>query len=450
MPPPAPETIAVGDWQLTPLLQVRTRGEYRHAPVDLGGDGTPAVSDALVALERSRLGLGAERGAVRAQVTLQSAAAWGAIPPTATLAGGQPGPALGAYETYVEAHTSAARPSFVRLGRQAITWGEGRLLGAADWSPTGRSLDALRGVLAVGPFDFELLGALLAARAPLGTSFADTAGPASGGEELTGGRALWAIGPWLKLELYALGRITQSGATSLGASRFTFARASGETYVGSLRAFGEWRGWQYGAEGAYEFGRASSLGATRSAFAEAAHVARTFDTLALSPTLRIGGAYASGDDGGGTYKQFDPLLPDVHTWHGAMDIFAWSNLVEGNARLSVVPWTDTTLWLEYRYARLAQPSGDWLNAYLGVVGRAPNSGQADLGHELDLAFEWRPWPVVGLVAGYSVLLLGDGARTIMAAEQRGTQEPGAVPNSFTYAPEATSHLAYLQATVTMP
>ena len=43
-PPAAPETIAVGDWQLAPLLQLRTRGEYRRDPVDMGGAdlrGTP-------------------------------------------------------------------------------------------------------------------------------------------------------------------------------------------------------------------------------------------------------------------------------------------------------------------------------------------------------------------------------------------------------------------------
>src|SRR5215472_18525516 len=116
MPPPAPETIPVGDWQLSPLLQVRSRGEYRHEPVDLGGQGSAAVDDAFVVMERARLGLGVQREGLRAQVTFQDARAWGQLPPTATVpAAQQPGAITGAYEAYIEARTSAVRPSFVRI-----------------------------------------------------------------------------------------------------------------------------------------------------------------------------------------------------------------------------------------------------------------------------------------------------------------------------------------------
>src|SRR5690242_148511 len=73
-PPAAPEKIAVGDWQLAPSMEVRVRGEYRRDAPDLGGldfFGRPSsrVRDAWVAMERSRIGLGAEHGAVRAQIT---------------------------------------------------------------------------------------------------------------------------------------------------------------------------------------------------------------------------------------------------------------------------------------------------------------------------------------------------------------------------------------------
>src|SRR5258705_12394082 len=81
-PPAGPERIAVGDWLLAPSLEVRLRGEYRHDAPDLGGldffgRPSPRVRDAWMVMERSRLGLGAERGAVRAQITLQDARALG-------------------------------------------------------------------------------------------------------------------------------------------------------------------------------------------------------------------------------------------------------------------------------------------------------------------------------------------------------------------------------------
>src|SRR4051812_20655164 len=139
-PTASPETIAVGDWQIAPTLELRTRGEYRRDPLELGGiDATGAdtarVRDAGGVLERTRVGLGAERGPLRAEVQLQDARVWGAPPPLGVL--GSPGgnAVFGAQEAWFEARTSAARPSFLRVGRQTLSWGEGRLVGSADWSP---------------------------------------------------------------------------------------------------------------------------------------------------------------------------------------------------------------------------------------------------------------------------------------------------------------------------
>ena len=63
-----------------PTLEVRVRGEYRRDAPDVGGTSllnhpSPRVRDQWDVLERSRLGLGAERGALRAQITLQDARA---------------------------------------------------------------------------------------------------------------------------------------------------------------------------------------------------------------------------------------------------------------------------------------------------------------------------------------------------------------------------------------
>jgi hypothetical protein len=176
-------------------------------------------------------------------------------------------------------------------------------------------------------------------------------------------------------------------------------------------------------------------------------VSHTFEMLALTPTIRLGGSYASGDDGSGKYKQFDPLLPDVHAWHGAMDVLAWSNELEANARVTIVPWTDVSFSAEYRFAELAQASGDWLNAYLGVVGSAPGNTNLALGHEIDGVVGWRPWPVLGLMAGYSALILGDGARAILDSPNVGR---GSLQSDGTFKAASVSHLAYLQATLTVP
>jgi hypothetical protein len=453
-PPAAPTTIALGDWQLTPLAELRTRGEYWHAPVDVGGGqgfaAAPVITDAGGVLERSRLGLGAERGPLKAQLTLQDARAWGSTPAVALLNAPQTAPAsFGLFEGYVEAHTNAARPSFVRLGRQVVQWGEGRLLGAADWSPVGRSLDAIRGRLGVagGALELEALAAILDSPRPLGNGVLDPAVGATGGVQLYGASATYSFDPIFRAQVYGLVKVARAGSgATVDPRSFAEASTEGEVYTGALHLFGERDGWKWGAEGAYQIGRVPSFTDTQSrqAFAVAASVTKTFEHAVMVPVVRLAGSYASGDDGQGTYKQFDPILPDVHVFYGAMDIFTFSNILEANVRATIAPTGDTTASLEYRWAELAQAKGEWLNAYLTPVGRAPQNTAQDLGHEIDAWFTYTPWAPLDLVAGYSVLIVGDGAKTILAAEGRGSQ------NGTTFSPEDLAHYAYLQATLRVP
>jgi hypothetical protein len=458
-PPAAPEKIAVGDWQLAPTLEIRTRGEFRRDPPDIGGRDfferlTPRVRNAWVVMERSRLGLGAERGALRAQITLQDARALGGPSPTATFAGSRGIDRFMPYEAFGEVRSSGARPNYVRFGRQAVVWGEGRLIGNADFSPVGRSLDAIRAHLALGAFDFEALGVLLEVPGPLGSAFGDTAGPTRSGVQLHGIAAKWRIAPLLEIEAFGLLKIARSSGAELDGSRFQTARLAGDLFTGALRVSGDAKGWTYGAEGAYQFGTASSVGvggSDVSAWAAYGHVSKLLDQVALTPTVRIAGSYASGDDGSSTYKQFDPLLPDPQRFHGQMDLFGWSNVMDASARVSVVPWTDTSFAVEYRYARLAEARGEWIGSYMNAIGRiAPGvvtagTANEELGHEGAATFAWRPWVPLELRIGYSALFLGDGARAVMAARERGRRQPD---NSIST--ETIAHYTYAQATLNVP
>ena len=189
----------------------------------------------------------------------------------------------------------------------------------------------------------------------------------------------------------------------------------------------------------HQLGTATALapgGADVSAFAVYGHVGRRFDELLLTPTLEIGGVYASGDDRGSVYKQFDPILPDPFTY-GAFDVFGLSNHMGGNARLTVVPWTDATIGVDYRYARLARGEGEWIGGYVNGIGApegpsglvlAPTpptvpSVSQELGHEIDAHVSYRPWAPLELQGGWAGVIYGDGAKSIMSAYRRG-YDPG--------------------------
>jgi Alginate export len=418
VPPPAPETIAVGDWELAPVAEVRVRGEYTHGLDD---------EDWVFLTERARLGLDVQRGPVEARVVLQDAHSWdvGALggpfwsPPRVGI--------TGAYEAWGEARTASARPLSLRIGRQPVSWGEGRLLGIADWSPAGRSLDAVRAQAPVGDGAFELLAASLSD---------PTTAPLVAYGELFGARAQWAIHPLFAAEAYVLARLAQAEPPAPASNS-----VRGQTYTGALRLHGDSHAWTWGVEAAYQLGHVEDSHQARQAWAAAGHLAHTFERVMLLPSLGVGASYATGDDGGSTYRAFDPILPDVHAWHGAMDLFSWSNEKEANARVAIAPWTDATAAVEYRYASLVRTGGAWTTAYgipLGPAGAPSGNTSADLGHEIDGVLTWSPWSSIELTAGYSALVLGEGARAILRAS-----EPGA-------APPHVSHFAYAQLTLRVP
>jgi hypothetical protein len=403
--PAAPETLAVGDWRFAPVAEVRVRGEYRH---DLDS------IDRGMVIERARLGLDALYGPLEARVVFQDARAIDLTVGDSFIEGPEPLALTGAYEAWVEAHTGSVHPSFVRVGRQPISWGEGRLLGIADWSPTGRSLDAIRARLAVDDAAVEVLAA--AVEAPTRTAFATDAYAA-----LFGIRGQWALDPLFAVEVYGLTRLAYENppVASLDGS------VQGQTFTPVGRLHGERQTWTWGVEGAYQFGHVdrvlrsngTSFMGHRMAWAVAGHVAHTFDAVAWTPTLGLGASYATGDRGVGAYRAFDPLLPDVHVWHGAMDLFSWSNEGEASAHVSVVPWTDASATVQYRYARLAEPHDGWRSAYLLSIGETATNSSRELGHEVDFNLRWSPWVPVTLDVGYSFFVQGAGARALIDASR---------------------------------
>jgi hypothetical protein len=423
-PPPAPTTLAVGDWQIAPVAQVRSRAEYRY---DLGAE------DQWMVIERARLGADAVDGPVEARVVLQDARA---LSPGDTAPGPDDTPAssfTGAYEAWGEAHTGIRNGSYLRIGRQPVEWGEGRILGTNDWSAAGRSLDAARARLSVGDGAFEVLGALLL----------DPAIPNAQNNygELLGGRAQWTFDPLLAVEGYFLWRVAHQRPIL-----DDYQSVQGRTGVGALRVHGNGHGWLYAAEGAYELGHTDSWDLERTAFAAAGHVSKQLESVVWQPTLGVSASYASGYGGSGkTFTGFDPILPDVNRWHGLLDLVTWSNEFDVSGSVHASPWQDGDVGVAYRYLRLADPAGPWTGGYEETIA-IPNRGNTngELGHEVDATVRWTPWTPLDLAAGYGLLVVSDGARNLV-----GGPVPTGNGSQFPHKPSLV-HSAYLQVTVAVP
>ena len=460
---PLPESIAVGAWTFRPSVEVRVRGEYRRHPFDAGGDvydstavlsesarsalprvtsTQPQVQNQYFVAERARLGLAIDRGPVTAAVTLQDARLWGDVNDTGSALPVPPGepapPAFAPHEAYLDVHTRSGRHVFLRVGRQRVAWGDGRLVGDDEWSITGRSLDAARFGFQAGDFDVEMMAAMLAtpgryvpANAPaapettVGQSLAD-----GSGTQLYGLNAAWHALPLLDVELTGLARVVREPAPS--------ALTPSNTFVADGRLEGDRRGFRYALEGAYELGQVASFGANRnlSAFALAARA--SWETaLPAHLTLGAEGAYASGDDGHftGTVRRFDPILPDQHTSLSPMSLVAWSNVMLGGGSIGARPLDELGVILSYRYAALAEPGGRWSGASLSPIGAAPGNASRALGHEVDAAVRITPWKAFEIEAGYGLFVAEAAAEAILMAAGR---------------PATSQHWAYLQTTVRMP
>ena len=468
---PFSDGISVGAWTFRPLLEVRVRGEYRRNPFDQGGTAfnptavlaeapttalpptatflqpgvtPPQVQNQYFISERARLGLAVDRGPVTAAVTLQDARVWGFPGATnALVAPGEPGSSVFApSEAYLEVHTRSGRKVFLRVGRQKVTWGDGRLIGANDWSTTGRSLDAARFGFQAGDFDVETMAALLGTPG----SYISNAqgmptpnGPTESwgaGAALYGLDAIWHALPLLNIEAMGLARIVREPTPS--------TLTPSNTFVVDGRISGDRRGFRYSAEGAYELGQVASYGVNRDLRAFAFAGKASWET-ALPGHLTFGaeGAYASGDNGNttGTVTRFDPILPDEHTLLSPMSLVAWSNLILGGGSLGLHPVDELALSAGYRYAALAQPGGRWTSAALYPIGAVPPVGNAPgntartLGHEIDGAIRVTPWKPFEIETGYGVFLCETGAQKILAAEGRAA---------------SVQHWVYLQTTVRVP
>lgn len=443
--PSAPETLAIGNWKLRPSVELRARGEYLRDPVEVGGDASARVRNAGGVSERARLGLSVERDALRGQVTLQDARAWGTSP-----LAGSPGfeglGAFGAYEAFAEVHTDKARPAYVRIGRQAVAWGDGRLLGHADFAPWGRSLDAVRAELPLGTLSFEVLAAMLRSSRPLGSPFGDLGGPAHSGSQLYGARVGLEIDrTWLNFDLYSLLRVARESAPLAPARSLEAARARGETATMGLRLHGSGDFWRWAVEGALQVGDAPSVGRGRAAHAFSAYYQRSLDRVVWMPELTVGAAYASGDSGSGSYGGFDPILPDVRRWNGAMDLFSFSNTMQAHGDVVAKPSDALSLQLGYRYARLAEGGGAWHTGYLTTVGQISGNTETELGHEFDASIRFLPWAPFDVLVGYSLFVQGEGAKRVLAAAGRGASN---ADGSVT--PIGVTHWAMAQVRLRVP
>ena len=331
-----------------------------------------------------------------AKIVLQDARYWGEL--ADNVSSGREKEAVDIYEGYFQNNSIGGTPLGIKLGRQALVYGNQRLLGHLGWQDNARTHDALKLMLNLGKVKVDLF-----------TSKEKEDGLVPSDEfndqDLNGAYAMVAVGEGISLDVYALQWKT-SGANDDG------ARTKGHNIMtmGALA-----KGKVGPIDAAVEFVlQSGDWNATQTQEASALSVAAGFNTDALGGS-RIGVEYntGSGDDNksDGTHKTFVFPYHTNHAHYGHMDYFSWGNMQDIAVKLETKAIPGFVVKLDYHMLSLMEANDDWLNVVGTKVFKAPVDGSTSVeaGNEIDLTVVKGVTPNWKLVGGYSMFMPGKAA-----------------------------------------
>jgi hypothetical protein len=297
---------------------------------------------------------------------------------------------------YVDLGASERSPLTVRVGRQDLDFGSGRLVGTSYWRNASRGFDAAMVTAQSTWFSVRAFAASPVVASANGLSHHQQGNNLHG---LYGG--LRRLIPGSVVEPYVFWRLSPRIKTEAG----KLAKLDEKT-VG-LRWAGTASGFDYDAELA---GQTGSIGSDRiRAWALGAITGYTFASVPLKPRLFAEYNFASGDRNAkdGTHGTFDLLNPNTHNHHGLADQVGWQNLREARSGARVSLRRNWTAAAAFNDWWLASAKDAFYNSSGGVVARDPNGKSGThVGVELDGETSYRFNRNLELGAGIGRILPG--------------------------------------------
>lgn len=295
---------------------------------------------------------------------------------------------------------AAKGPIALRVGRQELTYGDERMIGAGNWGNVARTFDAAKLILRHGPFQVDLVSAAVVSPLQRGIS-----------HHLEGNNIHFAYGKWTNplpgttIEPYVIWRVGGTG-DSLAGIQHQSRVVTGLRFLGKLP-----ENWDYTTEWAIQSGSVRDSYGNESihAFGQHTILRHTFAPVRLRP--RVFGEYnfATGDrtPGDGRASTFDQLFPTPHEKYGLADQVGWQNIHHMSVGADAAVTKHLMLKVLLHDWYLAQ-ARDGVYAAGGALLFRDLSGQAGrhVGEEADLIaqYSWGPHYVGG---GYGRLVPGE-------------------------------------------
>ncbi len=456
-PAPPANPLRFLDGRVTFEVQERVRWEIRENNFDFN-DCLRAQTDDNWVLNRFRLGVMLKPAPwlkIYAQ-TQDSREYLSDRPDFPAQLGAEGDDAFDLRQGYVEISNYDKCPWGLKIGRQVMEYGDGRLVGPSEWNNLGRTFDAVKLRYQQQDWSVEAFAGTVAVSTRGKYNQSDLVnGTETHREQVFSGLYFsTAVLPVQTTDVYAFHLHENNNALyqplALGDTNFlTFgARVKSKpgafyhapaavAHDGKTIANGKstWcsvaaeapkpLGFDYDAELAFQTGKVRGLDLT--AFAAHGGLGYTFE-LPWAPRLGVEYNYASGDEDSRdrASQTFQNLFPSNHPRYGYMDLFSWQNMHNPALSLKAAPCRTVTVQADYHLFWLATNEDSWYRSNGTATVRPlrtpapavalgappaplpPQATDADkfAGSELDFTVTYKPLKQLALQAGYSHFFAG--------------------------------------------
>ncbi len=314
-------------------------------------------------------------------------------------------------------------PLSLKVGRQELSYGDERLVGAFAWNNIGRVFDAAKVRWQNSWFNLETFTSRIVL--PDDNNFNTW----NDYNLFSGAHFTTKKIPKHTAEFYFFSRNDGPGSSTANPGSFPpfqspapFAR---DIYTIGLRLKsnpGDLGNWDYTVEAAGQSGNwkpaATSVRQDHEAFAAVANVGYTFNETFGTPRVALEYAYGGGDSDptDNKHETFDNLYPTNHKFYGYMDLLSWQNLHDVRPIVSAKPHPRLSVALEGHLFWMADTHDRLYNvAGLPRTGTGPpgtgygvNSAYGSfIGSEIDLVAGYIVTKFASIEAGYGHFFRGD-------------------------------------------
>ncbi|MEY4917955.1 MAG: hypothetical protein RL616_1868 [Verrucomicrobiota bacterium] len=320
-------------------------------------------------------------------------------------------------------------PVSLKLGRQELSYGEERLVGAFAWNNIGRVFDAAKIRWQNEWFAAEAFSGWVVI--PESQRFNEP----NTQDWFSGVDAISMKIPKTILEGYFFARNVTRGAINYDSSPQFPQPTARDIYTigGRLKNKpGEIGNFDYTIEGAYQFGDYAATATGRllrqDAFMFVAQGGYTFADLWATPRLGLEYSYGSGDNNSkdGVHGTFENLFPTNHKFYGYMDFASLQNLQDVRTLLTFKPTTRSSIAIEGHGLWLANKNDNFYNVgggarTTGGYGVNPNYGNF-LGTEVDVIGGYAVTRNMQVEAGYGHFFTANYIQQTLAGKNGGSQD----------------------------